>query len=60
MNSTEIEAALAEWRDAREAIFGTPFDLKVTPDQFARLAIAEHALMGLARMLKVPDGSPTL
>lgn len=44
-----IFEALKEWRDARTAIFDTPLDMKVTPEQFARLASAEHVLMDLAR-----------
>ena len=38
-----------EWRDARKAIFDTQASLKATPEQFARLAVAEHALMERAR-----------
>lgn len=42
---------LTEWRDARLAIFDTPVDKTVTPAQFARLAVAEHRMMDMARKL---------
>ena len=47
---------LIEWRDARAAIFATPIDVKVGPALFARLAVAEHALMEIARGMAAPPG----
>ena len=47
-----IEQLLTEWRDARQAIFDTPLDKAVTPEQFARLAKAENALMDFARTVE--------
>lgn len=47
-----LEKAVMSWRDAREAIFKTPVDMKATPEQFLRLAAAEDELMQLARKLQ--------
>ncbi len=47
---------LIEWRDARQAIFDAQASLKATPEQFARLAKAEHALMDQARRIGAHHG----
>lgn len=52
-----LAAPLAEWRDARQAIFDSQTSIKATAEQFARLGSAEHALMDLARRFGRPGGS---
>lgn len=44
-------AALEEWRDARQMVFDLGAQSKVSPEQWDRLARAEHALMDIARAL---------
>lgn len=47
-----IESALIEWRDARQAIFDKPLSEKSKED-WNRLSIAEHRLMEMARSIDV-------
>jgi len=45
----ELEKAVMEWRDAREALFAAPYGDPKSPAQWQRLSVAEHQLMDLAQ-----------
>lgn len=57
---TDLELAVIEWRDAREAFFAlpplgnNPKD-RIPPEILVRLSNAEHRLMDLARQVFEPS-----